>query len=471
MLEGRQKSPFAPVTNNLLRVPGRSGAHIQSSTTDVLYINQPIGFIVEDDEDALHKMDKLAEWLLTDEPVELQFSDEPGRTYYAKLEGDVPNFSRFANQRRGTITFLCADPFSYGQEKTLHFPSDQVAITNEGTAEADPIFELTATQKTTFAMISNQNEEYNLIGKPADEDIQVVEQNVLVYDSNGEDVNEWSTSPVNIDDINNQIVSGEMGFDGTGFIATDYGTGDYGHGPAIIRELPSALSDFEVEVIFDTRDEDVIENFRTELYLFSEGMDMIGKLGVNDNTASLARRRAHGRVGEHTALSDPRYAISPNDFQYDDMGLATFFMRMIRIQGRFTFYIARIDSRGRHVQSLTRSYVASENDSSVLGNLKHIQLYIRTFDNRPVSLARVNRVRVYERINVQQDQTPYILDVGDKLIFDHKNEDILVNGEVRPDLMTYIGADFFKLKKGENSLVVRPENSFETLAKFRERFK
>ncbi|WP_062323693.1 distal tail protein Dit [Halolactibacillus sp. JCM 19043] len=127
LLEGRQKSPFAPITNNLLRVPGKAGAYIQSSKTDVLYINQPVGFIVEDDVDALDKLDQLKSWLLTSEPVELQFPDEPDRVYYAKVEGDISDFARFGNQRRGTITFICPDPYAYGPERiyTFHLITSQ----------------------------------------------------------------------------------------------------------------------------------------------------------------------------------------------------------------------------------------------------------------------------------------------------------------------------------------------------------
>ncbi|WP_018934607.1 phage tail domain-containing protein, partial [Gracilibacillus lacisalsi] len=60
LLEGRQKAPFAPRNNNLLRVPGMPGAYYKDETIDVLYITQPVGFIVKDDADALAKKDELA---------------------------------------------------------------------------------------------------------------------------------------------------------------------------------------------------------------------------------------------------------------------------------------------------------------------------------------------------------------------------------------------------------------------------
>jgi len=53
--------------------------------------------------------------------------------------------------------------------------------------------------------------------------------------------------------------------------------------------------------------------------------------------------------------------------------------------------------------------------------------------------------------------------------FDHKNEDILINGEARNDLKNF-GASYFKLKKGFNTIVVSPD-TFESEIKFRERFR
>lgn len=95
LLEGRQKSPFAPIQNNLITVTGMPGAYVGSKETGVLYITQPVGFIVKDDEHALQLKDELSEWLVTKEAVPLEFDDEPGRTYYAEIEGTIEDFNSF----------------------------------------------------------------------------------------------------------------------------------------------------------------------------------------------------------------------------------------------------------------------------------------------------------------------------------------------------------------------------------------
>src|SRR5690625_1581901 len=233
LLEGRQKSPFAPIQNNLIPVTGMPGAYVGSKETGVLYISQPVGFIVEDDEHALRLKDELAEWLVTKEAVPLEFDDEPGRTYYAEIEGTIEDFNRFVDQREGVVTFLCANPYSYSHEKTLSFPADIVTVENRGTAEADPIFELTAKKKATFAMISNEDNEYNLIGKPADVDEQIVDEKTLIFSERGDTLNTWSDAGTQFD--NGKVTGGQLGTDGTGIHPLSYGSpGDWEgwYGPA-----------------------------------------------------------------------------------------------------------------------------------------------------------------------------------------------------------------------------------------------
>src|SRR5690625_1805748 len=169
LLQGRYKPPFAPIQRDLIYVTGMDGAYLGNTNLRPLYINQPVGFVVKNDEHALQLKDELADWLMTNEPVPLQFDDEPGRTYYAVVQNTIEDFERFVNLRQGTIQFLCLDPYSYGEEQTIEFQSDSVMVENKGTAETEPIFELTAKQKTTFAMVSN-GEEYMMVGKPVDED-------------------------------------------------------------------------------------------------------------------------------------------------------------------------------------------------------------------------------------------------------------------------------------------------------------
>src|SRR5690606_10207287 len=114
------------------------------------------------------------------------------RIYYALVDGEL-ELDEIFSTGRGEITFICPDPYKYGPEKTVETTSDTFIVENNGTAEAEPIIELTATEKTTFAMVSN-GEEYMIIGKPAEVDEQLVDEKVRVLYERGDTINEWTSA-------------------------------------------------------------------------------------------------------------------------------------------------------------------------------------------------------------------------------------------------------------------------------------
>src|SRR5690606_3789646 len=155
------------------------GAHLSHTDVQARVITVPILVKAKNINDLQKLKEDMAEWLVHDEPKELIFKDEPDRVYYALVDGEL-ELDEIFSTGRGEITFICPDPYKYGPEKTVETTSDEFIIENEGTAETEPIIELIATQKATFAMISN-GEEYNLIGTPADDDIEIVDSKELIY--------------------------------------------------------------------------------------------------------------------------------------------------------------------------------------------------------------------------------------------------------------------------------------------------
>src|SRR5699024_9410642 len=149
---GRNRPAFAPMERNFISVVGMSGAHLSHSKRQIRQIDVPV-FIMADSFSDLQKVkEDLAEWLIHDDPKELIFKDEPDRVYYAVVDGSL-DLDELVRWGQGVITFICPDPFKYGKEETVT-GTDNLTIYNQGTAETEPIFELTATKKSTFAMVS-----------------------------------------------------------------------------------------------------------------------------------------------------------------------------------------------------------------------------------------------------------------------------------------------------------------------------
>src|SRR5699024_6892572 len=91
------------------------------------------------------------------------------------------------------------------------------------------------------------------------------------------------------------------------------------------------------------------------------------------------------------------------------------------------------------------------------------------------SRLRMNSVELSELTQVTVDQTPYILYPGDKVRFDHKDDDILVNGESIMGVKNHpirkaFGASFFKIKKGYNSIIIYPRDTFDAEAKWSDKY-
>ncbi|WP_200416279.1 distal tail protein Dit [Virgibacillus salexigens] len=462
MTSGRTKPLFVPVKRSLLTVPGMKGAHLQSTEIEPLSFNQPIAFKVKDDQHALQIKDELASWLITDEPVPLEFDDEPGRTYYAIVQNTIEDFERMGVLRQGSINFLCLDPYSYGTEQPIEFGSDAGVIINEGTAEAEPIFELEAIKKVPFALIQNQHGEYMLIGTPVDVTSEVVDTKTLLLEERGQSLDTWNSSPISLD---NGYVDGTFGTDNDGITVPSYGpdtTDPDWHGPALRKEVPVA-QDFEVEAMVQGRTTETSQTFRIEFSLFDEGMTELGKMAIKDDTLGIHRKKGEGRLGPYVGANE-NYLISSQNYSYDQ----DYFYGMLRIRRvgkEIMFYITRVNSSGRHVQTILRKFI--DNENRYAGKLKYIQIHIGKFADTDRAYApKIDHIKVFELAQVTVDQTPYIADVGDIITLDHVNKEILINGEARNDLKAF-GGLFFTLKKGENHLITHPANSFRTTGRYR----
>src|SRR5690625_1448112 len=452
----------------------------------VSYRNKPKKHIEIDYEIRAHdkeslrkKIDEVSPLLITKEQVPVVFPDETDRTYYCQLDGvDEDREYHHIGIHRGTL-FLCSDPYKYGPEVVKDL-GDIDTVNNEGTAPADPIFELTAKEKTTFAMISNgadEDAEYNLIGTPADDDVEVVDTKSSVLYEDGGTIDEWEPAPKDmIDDPNVESVSGTMGTDGAGIRVNTYGpTTDKGQrGGAVYKELSNSIQDFELETTFDIISNREIENWRMAIYLYDENMNSLGQIGVKDNSRVYKRRVPLATAGPHSAgYNKGRVFGDQSDFNNNARNTTLFYLRAKREGDTFSFYIGEWQSY-KHINVWEGTYkdIAEE----YLGRLKYVALFIGSYQDRPIpSRLRMNSVELSELTQVTVDQTPYILYPGDKVRFDHKDDDILVNGESIMGVKNHpirkaFGASFFKIKKGYNSIIIYPRDTFDAEAKWSDKY-
>jgi len=133
-----------PTSNDIyVDIPGRHGSfHFPGELQDRV-IELECAFVGTSRENLREKARQIAAWLYTKEKAVLSFDDEPGKYYYAKLDGAI-NLEQLFVLATFTLTFRC-EPLAYGAEAQADFVSDQATITNPGTFEALPIFNATFT--------------------------------------------------------------------------------------------------------------------------------------------------------------------------------------------------------------------------------------------------------------------------------------------------------------------------------------
>lgn len=461
--------------NTLIRVTGMDGAHPSYSRIPVRELVVTLTLKGESFEDLRKRVEVLNGILYTNgKDVPMKFADEPDRTYYGRLDA-VTDVVEVSHIYKAELTFICADPYKYAPERILTFPEDvdTAIVDNKGETTVYPTIELTATKKSTFAMISTGGEEdseYNLIGRPAEIDEDIIDQKTTVVYERGESLDDWTKSGTQLDE--GEVSDGELGTDGSGIHPLSYGTPSGGHqgwyGPALMREI-NPIQDFEVEMRLRANTNRPGQLYRIEFYLYDENMNVLGKMAVRDYAVYNERYAAEGRVGEFLG-GRKGYQISKDNYlrERDHFhGL----VRMRRIGQRFEVYVARLktgEDEGFHHDILEVPYTDTANEYQ--DKLRYIQINIlRHTDGPSGSVPRINALKVTELTQATVDQTPYVIYPEDVVTFDHKTEEIFINGEPRMDLKNF-GGSFFALEKGDNMLLITPEDSFETRVSLQERY-
>ncbi|MED1603058.1 distal tail protein Dit [Alkalihalophilus marmarensis] len=460
MLAGKQRPPFAARRRNILNVRGRPGGLLSSTETDPLPIHVPIGFVGDSSGIIADMKDELADWLLTDEPVPLIFDDEPNRIYYAVVENTLDDFEEFANLRKGTIQFICPDPFKYKSTSYFgDFIDDGYVLDNEGSAEIEPIFEATVLEPITFMQVATE-QEYMMIGEPAEVTQPTYERYTRVLNQNMSSIVGWTNSN-EIDGAR----AGSMESNGFRFQPVSFGSGSGWHGPALKTSLPGApYTDFLMNAIVGFWN-GAGQVGRVEIYLLDDQNRTVAKIAMKDT-----------RPGESVGWGEARLGDSViNHHMIDEFGdrkgnWNSFYgvLRLQRNGNQWYAYIAKVDQEtGRH--HTIRSVRWTDADNVFNRNVSQVVVHFGQYGTHRTGAMGVYDLKV-DRINQQQAGIPYIAQADDVITFDHRTNNILINGESRIDLKDF-GATYFSLKKGQTPLFVMPEGKLSTRVKWQERFK
>jgi len=446
---------------NTIEVAGKHGVIESDNTLDPREIIVKYKISDKTNEGFRERYNKLNS-LLEGTKKELAFSDEDAIFYATLSENEVPEED--SNELIGTIIFYCSDPYKYGPEQQITFASDTVNVNNNGTAEADPIFQLEVTQPVTFAMIQNQDDEYQMIGRPVETEQTPKERFTQLINDSMSTLVGWGQATTATDGY----ALGTIETDGIRFYPTSFGaaqTPERWQGPGVVKSLPEEVQDFEMNVT--VRNENIgYGNGMVEVYLLDSLDRQIARIHISDSWKNLDKIVGRVQLGHDENRRFPFITEAPN--KASDWNNFDGIMKLQRQGARWWFYFARIQD-GKRVQ-VSQMHYTPPNPAWFQERVAKVQIMFRKWPNLTHTRMGVYHLSFWKMNDLTPNDVPYIANPGDIIMFDHVNDELLINGEDRTDLKDF-GASYFKLKKGDNALVVHPPDSFNVTCKHRERYR
>lgn len=100
---------------------------LRKTKVETREINVPILILHDGFTDLQSKKEELAEWLVSEEPKRLEFTDEPNRYYMAVVEG-LAEHEEFPYWAEAEINFLCPIPYKFGKERDFTVSSSKYKL-------------------------------------------------------------------------------------------------------------------------------------------------------------------------------------------------------------------------------------------------------------------------------------------------------------------------------------------------------
>lgn len=404
--------------------------------------------------DVVKKAREFSSYLFYEDLQPFILLDEPDKQYMARVIGDS-QISELYRIGQATLKFVSPSPYAESlTEKIINMsPKDYtpIQVINNGTVDTQPIIDLTLKQSSTsIAVISD--DKFIQIGSDVGPDKTTIVKDPIVLNESFASYSGWS-SGTNVD---GGIVTGTFTSNGTYISQTgnDFGTHTGWHGAGGIKTLPAPITDFKVRAGVVFNPSHINQVGRVEIYLLDANNVHLGKVALVDNYSNGHFAKLEARAG---SLNDRNYF---SNHYGSKKGMYGVFSGVIEIQRQgksWKSYIAKVDGKGVHSQSMTKTWYDTKNKYSS-GKLAKIQVHIGAYSTQiPVSTMRLTDLKVYQLssgIDLEK-QTPVIFSAGDTVTIDNQRAIVLRNGEpIFSELDP--SSDFFSIQRGSNGIVISP---------------
>ncbi|MCU7525658.1 MAG: hypothetical protein HF308_14365 [Ignavibacteria bacterium] len=457
-LRGKRRPSWAPLKRNLIEIPGMPGAHLDGTDVGVRQLDIPVLIESKDFAELKTMTEDLAAWLVTSEPKELIFDDEPNRIYYAVVDGTFDP-EEIVRVGAGNITFICPDPYKYGVDKISKFTNTGIVNVN-GTATSEPVTTVTVSQDTTFVAISN-GDDVNMIGMPMEVQQTAVSPLERKFSNDMGSLAGWVDSV----SVEGGVITGTMKTTGYSFYTDTYGANAGWHGPAKKISLGSSIQDFQIDA-YVKQSSTSGKVGSVEVALLDANNNFVAKMTLTKRAGSSVANWVLLRAGNVTNgydILNTRGAKDSTWANFDGM------LRISRVGDEWNVYAALVDSKGVHSARAGATWFDTKNIAT--NPVTQVQVQLWQYGTTAATQQYVSDVKVF-KVNVGDDlQVPIVAHAGDVIEFDHQNDIIRRNGEDIRKEKAFIG-EYFELTPGANFIDVEPSDSIQsTEVRWRDRWR
>lgn len=476
--KGWKRPAWAPLKRKFLSVPGYPGARLLTTETDMRVLPIPIGIIVPDGSDLETLKEEIAEWLITEKPVELVFDVTPNRTYLAVIDEDFDP-DDFVTLGKGTLKFICPMPYKLGKVQTHTFTqswSTEITsnFTNKGSVEAPALIEMIVKKPSTFLDVwfgkYPLERNYFRIGYPLTvEETTVQERERVLWDE--------MVSPIGWTPVTGQVeeMKGTGTFksrDGYALYCEDYGQEKGFHGAIAKKSIPGGpLQDFEMETWVTLKSKSIGEMGRVEVLLLDEASNIVARININDLYADAEITKAYMRVGNNGTPNSIRKLVDTSGGYTTTFNQFRGRLRIARRGKQWSVYVAKfIDGTETDGASLVERWIDETGNPMTERKIAQVMIAICKWDNyQPITEIQIDDLKIWEVNKVPSNTKPYIFDAGDKVIIDTERSLVTINGKDAINIKD-IFSEFPKIIRGENRIDIMPPDVTATIS-YRERYR
>ena len=474
---GELELPFYNEETETLKVPGRPGGLFKDRLTDdykhtltLVYRNRKEQLTAEEiGNKVVRFIDKgLSEIRITDQEwLWYGYVDGP-----FNISVDTNGFAEF------DINITLIDPYRYSKDTYKNTAlKDSISVVNNGTANTPFILEATALKDSPYFMVTDVENNHFMIGEDS-EDVTVKNYSPKLLTNEFRDKLGFSRAG-ETESIPDRYLGGTLGAafrQNPDSWVLDLNTVKQKtgwRGGALSRSFDRTAQNFRTtfKVNIDQRK---AGSGKIGQFIYDENNRLMFSLGYQNVHASKDSGRilfmAYNEAGEEKMLWGP---IVPHKLKRAK--ILTIYFRLERVGERINLSYWTYDDlngEGRHEHTLLQPVKnRTFNDSGKFYQRKVASTKFGIFrGNGTHRDMRALGVYMYELLDKPKDAKDYIVKEGDMITLDTKTQDISINGVPMISEKSF-SSNFFELQSGLTNLLISPEGNFDTVVKWRDRYK